>query len=123
MPDLEETLIEIEQAAWDASSSGNGDWYRDNLTEDALLVFPGLSQPMNRSACVETVDAALGSWEWYRMQDVRVVPLADDAAVLTYRAVARRAGEAVDYVASISTVYVRQDGDWKLAFHQQTLQA
>ncbi len=86
------------------------------------MVFPGLNEPLTRSACVRVVDAATGSWEWYRMQDVHLVPLGEDAAVLVYRAVARRAGDVSDFVASISSVYVREGGLWKMAFHQQTPQ-
>ena len=41
------------------------------------------------------------------------------SVVVVYRATARRAGDAEPYRAQISA-FVRQDGAWKLAFHQQT---
>ena len=44
--------------------------------------------------------------------------LAGDAALLVYRGTATR--PACPYVTRASSVYVRQDGAWKLAFHQQT---
>ena len=40
-------------------------------------------------------------------------------AILTYRARAVR-GDTERYQALVSSVYVRRDGAWKLAFHQQT---
>lgn len=120
MSDLQEILLTLEAAAWEASSSGNGDWYRENLTEDAQLVFPGVAEPMSRTECADVVDAAMGSWEWYRMEDVRLIGLGAEAAVLSYHAVARREGETSEYIAQISSGYARVGVGWKLAFHQQT---
>lgn len=39
--------------------------------------------------------------------------------MLIYKVTAQRAGEE-QYSAVISSTFVRQDGTWKLAFHQQT---
>jgi hypothetical protein len=54
------------------------------------------------------------------LEDVRVVWLTDDSAVVRYRATARRDGDDTTYSALIGSVYVRRDATWKLAFHQQT---
>jgi len=117
--DLRETLIAREREAWDASGGSDGKWYRENLTEDALLVFAGLP-PLTREATAEAVDNSTGSWERYDFEDVEIVTLGSDAALLTYRATARRGGEDEEFVARISTAYVKQGERWLLAFHQQT---
>ena len=122
MPDQQETLIAREREAWDASGTSDGRWYRENLTDDALLVFAGIPEPMSREATAAAVDASTGSWEHYELQDVRMVALGTDAALLTYLGVARRSGEDGDFIASISTAYVNKGGKWLLAFHQQTPQ-
>ena len=57
-------------------------------------------------------------WEDVELRELVVVPLGDDAAVLAYRARAARAGETYDTFASSS--YVRREGTWQLALHQQT---
>ena len=44
--------------------------------------------------------------------------LGPDAAVVAYEARARRGDE--EYHALFNSTYTRQNGDWKLAFHQQT---
>ena len=122
MPSLRETLIAREREAWDASGGADGRWYRENLTEDALLIFAGAPEPMGREATAAAVDASTGSWEHYELQDVKLVELGTDAALLTYLGVARRSGEDADFAASISTAYVKKGDTWLLAFHQQTPQ-
>jgi hypothetical protein len=59
-------------------------------------------------------------WAWYRIEEPRALTLGDGAASLSYRATARRDGDADDYRAFITSVYVREAGEWKLALHQQT---
>ena len=122
MPDLLETLIAREREAWDASGEGDGQWYRDNLTDDALLIFAGVPEAMGREVTASAVDESTGGWEHYELQSVKLVTLGADAALLTYLGVARRGGEDNDFVASISTAYVKQGERWLLAFHQQTPQ-
>jgi hypothetical protein len=46
------------------------------------------------------------------------VALGDDAAVVGYRGTATRDDQP--YTALFNSTYVREDGDWKLAVHQQT---
>jgi hypothetical protein len=123
VPDLMETLIGREREAWDASGGGDGRWYRENLTEDARLVFAGVPESMGRETTAAAVDESTGGWEHYELQQVHLVELGSDAALLTYLAVARRGGEENDFVASISTAYVKHGDRWLLAFHQQTPQA
>lgn len=122
MADVLETLIAREREAWDASGAGDGRWYRENLTEDARLVFAGVPESLGREETAAAVDESTGGWEHYELQSVHLVELGNDAALLTYLAVARRGGEDGDFIASISTAYVREGDKWLLAFHQQTPQ-
>jgi hypothetical protein len=120
--DLMETLIAREREAWDASGAGDGAWYRENLTEDARLIFAGVPEALGREVTAAAVDESTGGWEHYDLQQVKLVSLGEDAALLTYLAVARRGGEDNDFIASISTAYVNDGDRWLLAFHQQTPQ-
>jgi hypothetical protein len=69
---------------------------------------------------VETIAAmdASPGWDEFRMTRERVVPLAEGAALLTYRFDGRRGD--VRYAAQMASVYVERDGDWRMIFHQQT---
>ena len=57
-------------------------------------------------------------WASFELSDERVLALGDGAALVAYRGRARR-GE-VDYTALFNSTYVRVDGDWRMALHQQT---
>jgi len=59
-------------------------------------------------------------WDWYRIEDGRVMSLTDDVAVVLYTAAAQRGDDPV-YSAQMASTWVRRDGEWRLAIHQQTL--
>jgi hypothetical protein len=60
-------------------------------------------------------------WSRYEMKNPRVVPLGPDAGVVAYSVAALREGQA-PFSAVLSSTFVRRDGEWKLAFHQQSFQ-
>ena len=53
------------------------------------------------------------------MSDVRVLQPTPDVGIVMYRCASRR-GEAPEYRALITSVYVRRPAGWRLAFHQHT---
>jgi hypothetical protein len=73
---------------------------------------------LDREAAIEAM-AAAPPWERFEITDPQAVPLGRDAGALVYRVVAHRAGEE-PYAAVISSTFVREDGAWRLAFHQQS---
>jgi hypothetical protein len=106
-----DALLKIEREL----GGGTGDTYRRHLTEDAVVVVPGAA--ITREQTAFAIDATPG-WDEFEITEDRVVPLTDDSAILTYRWSSRRGDET--YEALMSSVYVRRDGEWKLALHQQT---
>jgi hypothetical protein len=115
---IDETLIALEEEGWRALSSDRGAaYYRDQLTEDALMLLPGAGL-LSRDAVIEAIEGA-PPWAWFRIEEPRVMRLTEDSAIVTYRASAQRAGQP-EYGALISTAYVRRDGAWMVTFHQQT---
>lgn len=112
-------LIELERAGWDAlSDSGDAAtrYYDEVLADDVLIIMPGGMVIDDRQQVVDSMGGA--AWSRYELQDERVLELDDDTAVVAYRGTATRGGE--DYEALFNSTYVRKDGDWKLALHQQT---
>jgi hypothetical protein len=110
---LQDRLTALEREFW----GGDAAFYDEHLSDDALMVFPEPVSIMNRDETVRSI-ADAPRWSDVRMEDVRMVPLTATAAVLTYRATARR-GDDAPYLARASSVYVERDGMWTLAFHQQ----
>jgi Domain of unknown function (DUF4440) len=114
---LAERLIALEHEGWEALSSGaGGAYYRERLTDDALMAFPfGV---LTREATIEAMDAA-PPWKRFEIRDPRVVVLGPDSGVVVYAVTAQRAG-AEPYAAVVSSTFVRSGDGWKLAFHQQS---
>jgi hypothetical protein len=114
---MEDELLALEDEGWRALSSESGaGFYERHLAEDAAMIFPfGV---MDRSATIEAI-AGAPPWQSYAIQDARVITLDENSAVVVYRATAQRAGQP-EYRALMSSTYVRRNGDWKLALHQQT---
>lgn len=114
---MEQDLLELEQQGWQALSSGRGaEFYDAFMTDEAVMALPfGV---LERDDCVEAIRQA-DPWATFEIRDARVVPLNEDAAIVVYIAAAQREANP-EYVALMSTTYVRRDGEWLIALHQQT---
>jgi hypothetical protein len=113
-------LVALEHDGWDALVAGEGGrYYREHLTDDALMAFPfGV---LTREASIEAMESA-PPWERYEIADPQVVALSDDSGVVVYEVVAQRPGEE-PYSAVVSTTFVRDGEAWKVALHQQSPKA
>ena len=112
-------IIALERAAWEAlSTSGEAAtaFYGERLADRVLMLLPGDLVIDDRDAVVQSMGGA--PWDAYSLSDEQVVEVGPDAAVVAYRGKARRGGH--DYAALFSSTYVREDGAWRLAVHQQT---
>jgi hypothetical protein len=117
MSDLEQELIEAEREGWQALASGRGgDHYRQHLAANAVMAFPfGV---MSRQQAIDAMEAA-PPWSSFDLIDPQVVELSADSGIVVYRVKAQRAGEE-PYGAIVSSTFVRGEGRWLLAFHQQS---
>ena len=116
--ELEKQLLDIERKLW----TNDPTFYKSHLIDESLLVFPETGV-VTKSIAVDAIFAenAQGrKWAEVQFDDVRRLQLADDAALLTYRVTDRWEHEEAKSLALASSVYVKRDGAWKLAFHQQT---
>lgn len=116
---LAEELIQVERRGWEALCSDEGvDYYRDHLTDDALMAFPfGV---MERDEALRSMGSA-EPWSSFEMEGARVVQLSPDCGVVVYSVTAQRPGQE-PFSAVLSSTFVRQGADWKLAFHQQSFE-
>ena len=110
-------ILELEEAGWAALSSDRGaSFYDDNMADEGLMVFPGVV--MNKADALAAIKSAK-PWSEHRLTDVAVRLLSGDAALIAYRATARREG-AAEYRAMMTSVYMRRAGRWLLVLHQQS---
>lgn len=110
--ELQETLLAYERDL----SRGDGDVYRRLLTDDAVVIVPGMT--LDKEQTAEAIDESPG-WDTVDMTDVQLLRPNGETAVLTYRFSGRR-GEQFTYEAQLSSVYVRGGDGWRLLLHQQT---
>lgn len=115
---LQKELTDIERKLW----TNDAVVYKDRLIEEAILVFPETGV-ITRDIAVSAIlneNAEGRRWAEVEFDAVRSLPVAHDVALLTYSVVARWEHEKTKISALASSVYVKRDGIWKLAFHQQT---
>jgi hypothetical protein len=112
-------LVELEERGWRAlaTEGAGGPFYAEVLDREVLMLLPG-------GLVIADRDAALGAmsgppWSEYRIEAPVARLLTPDAGFVAYGVRARR-GDAPEYSALVSSAYVRRDGSWRLAFHQQT---
>ena len=112
-------VLALEHDAWRALSTGVDavrSLFERVLEPDVVMLLPG-------GLVIEGSDQALQSmagppWDSYELSHERMLTLSGDAAVVWYQAHARRGD--LDYLALVNSTYVRRDGGWRLALHQQT---
>ncbi|MFH5821503.1 nuclear transport factor 2 family protein [Georgenia sp. AZ-5] len=96
-------------------AAGDGATYRRVLTENALVVVPGMV--LDAEACIKTMDAS-PPWDSTQFWDAHLVRLTPDSAAVVYTFEGVRGGNT--YRAVLSSTYVLRDGVPRLALHQQT---
>jgi hypothetical protein len=113
-----EELLALEKQGWDALCNGTGsDFYGKLMTHDALMVMAN-GQVMTRQEVVEALRNA-PPWEAFEFQDPRTVLVGSEGGAIVYRCTAHRPG-AAPFEGAMSSVYVRMQGEWRLALYQQT---
>lgn len=107
-------LLEIEEGFW----TEGGDYYRDHVDDECLLAFTEMAG-LHSNEEIAGMNPGAGNWKNVKLDEKGLVELGDDSVVLTYEVRAqRKTGEP--YEALVSTGYVKREGEWKMAFHQQT---
>jgi len=112
---LEDLLFAMEEQLW----LEGAEYYRRNLADAALMVFPDPAGVQVKDEILSSV-AGASRWSDVALEEHRVMELSSGAALVTYKATARRPGEPKPYRARAASAYVHDGRCWKLAFHQQT---
>ena len=117
--DTKSVLLDLERAGWDSLCNSTGaQFYGDLMTDDAIMVLAN-GEVMDRDAVVSSLEHA-PRWQSYDIEDVRLVEAGADAAGIVYVGTGYRDGDQPAFMGVMSSVYVRQDGRWRLALYQQT---
>ena len=110
-------LHELEEQGWQALSSPDPVKFCEEwLADDAVLIVPGMV--IDRATFLKAL-ADEQPWAGHHIEQPRAVELTDDSAALVYRVTAQRDGQP-EFVALMTSVYVKRAGRWQLVVHQQT---
>jgi uncharacterized protein DUF4440 len=116
-PELEQTLIALERAGWQALAAGRGvAFYQDVLLDEGLMIFP--VGAFGKGDALQGL-ASAPPWDTYDLRSIRVLQLSEASASVIYAVEAQRAGQPT-YQAVMSSTYVLRQATWKLALHTQT---
>ena len=111
---LEDHLFGMGEKFWTQSAG----YYREHLAYAAIMVFPEPAGVLVKDEIAAALDNA-PRWSQVALEEHRLLELSEGAAVITYKATAKRDG-GERYLARASSAYVHDGRAWKLAFHQQT---
>jgi hypothetical protein len=112
---IKQDLLELEKKFW----TGDGAFYRQNLDDQCLVAFTEMSGVMSKDDIAGMIDKDQQRWSDLQLREKGFVEPAEGVALLSYEASARR-GSGQAYKAVVTSGYVKRDGRWKMAFHQQT---
>ncbi len=103
-------------------SANDVEVYGRTFLPEAVIIFPGIGRIDLEQAlrALREEHAAGHRWAEVDFRDVQARRLAPDVALLHYAATARWNDREEAERAWCATLYVRRDGVWRVAFHQQT---
>jgi uncharacterized protein (TIGR02246 family) len=114
----DQELTEIERTFW----TNDTEIYSKTFLPDAVLIFPEVGRINLETAlnALREENAAGHHWAEVAFVDPRALTILADAALLSYEATARWNYKEDAEKVLCTTLYVKRDGAWRVACHQQT---
>jgi hypothetical protein len=116
---LAELLLAKEKSLPEAEKRKDVDYFKSITTADFLEVAPD-AKVYSKDEMMEGLNVV--NLENYSIYDAKVLPLGDNAAVVTYDAIVQMSigEERAPRYQHVSSVWVNQAGKWLLKFQQAT---
>jgi hypothetical protein len=111
MKSRKDTVLEIERGFWERSNDPN--FFEQHALPDGLNVIESMGFVKQADAAKMSRDAK--PWTDVRMQDMHVLDLSEDTMAIAYHGEGTQEGMSEPYRSTVSSVYVRKNGEWKLA--------
>lgn len=114
-----DALMTLEKSAYEAWKTKDSKFWDPFLT--ANFVGYGMAGRLDRVAAIKEYSGADCDVKSYSLSDDQMMPLGNDAAVITYKATvdATCGGKKVPPATWAAGVYVREGDKWKGAFHAE----
>ena len=117
---VSDSLEKMERQAWDAFGRGDGKFFESFYSTDATQIDP--NGILSRSDAIKGIASKPCELRSYSFNDFKVTMLNATTALVTYGAMqdATCGGQTVPGKLFASTVYVKRNGKWHGAFHQES---
>lgn len=116
--ELKETIIALEQHLIDYGVRHDVAQLEAHITDD-FLEFPSDGIPFGKAEALADVPSEVPTR--FHQQDFQLRMLADDVAMLTYRATIRRPTDAPPKYSLRCSIWKHNGKRWQMTFHQGTL--
>ena len=116
-------LIDLETKSWVAWKGHDGKYFDGFLSADHVEV--GFGGPIGKAMVVKGVAGPACTVESYEIGEMQFTRMAEDSAVLVYRAEqnTKCGGQPVPSPVWATSVYVKRDGKWLNFLYQHTAAA
>lgn len=116
--EISKQLWESERQLWKNDIS----LYDKHTMSNALFAFPetGVITKVDALSAIKDENASGRRWAEVNFEKQQYMFLSENSALITYTAVARWEHETDAYRALCTSVYVKYERQWNLAFHQQS---
>jgi hypothetical protein len=120
---VKSALIDLETRSWVAWKGHDGKYFDGFLSDDHVEV--GFGGPIGKTSVVAGVSGPSCTVESYELGAMQFTRIAEDSAVLVYRAEqdTKCGGQPVPSPVWATSVYVRRDGKWLNFLYQHTAAA
>ncbi len=116
---IEEQIIALEKAGWEAWKNKNADWYQTNLAEDALQVSG--KGVLNKSQILKITgtDCEIKS---FSLDNFKFLMLDKNSALITFTGMQDGVcgGKTIPAKVHSTSVYVNRGGKWLNALYTET---
>jgi len=122
--DVEQKLTAAEKQMWEAWKNKDMSPFKEQLTDDTVMVdMTGITQGKDKAVDFMTKNPC--DVKSYSLGDIKVDWLDKDTALVTYKADtdATCGGQKTPPTVYASSIWVKKNGKWQGAFHQETAAA
>jgi hypothetical protein len=114
-------IIGTEKKLWESWKTGNFKFFRSTLSADSIMV--GESGVADKTASLKNLEDEKCEVKSYELSDIKVTFLNNDAALITYKAAqdGTCGGQAIPPAVWATSAYVKRNGKWFAASHQETV--
>ena len=117
---IETELKKLKKEMWRANREGDGSFYERVVRDDALTVSKhGVA---NKADIVPNVTKNENPFLKTTLTGLKVLQISDDSALVTYKATVTALIDDAEQKFQVlaTSVYARDDDEWRSVFHQQT---